>query len=134
MRTLPTTNWLMARWLWRFVVKKMIRERRMRHIFPFWCTLALPVFQPSSILRYKVFRRPTKLLTFLFLLQTLRTEEIGRLVIYVDVLAKSKPILDKKLQHGLVVIPRILTKGSGKVKFFCQMFRSALFSFVSRSW
>lgn len=46
--------------------------------------------------------------------EALETEEIGRLVIYAEVLTSSHHILTKKLQHGLAVIPRIQVQGQGK--------------------
>lgn len=46
----------------------------------------------------------------------MQTEDIGRLVLYADVLTSSQHILSKKLTHGLVVIPRQQTDGTGRSK------------------
>ncbi|XP_015836200.1 biotin--protein ligase isoform X2 [Tribolium castaneum] len=46
--------------------------------------------------------------------ETLNTEDIGRLVIYADILTSTQHLLDKKLRHGLVVIARQQTHGMGR--------------------
>lgn len=46
----------------------------------------------------------------------MQTEEIGRLVLYADVLTSSQHILSKKLSHGLVVIPGQQTGGTGRAR------------------
>ena len=46
--------------------------------------------------------------------ETLETEDIGRLVIYVDIVTSSQHLLCKRLRHGLVVIPRQQTNGMGR--------------------
>ncbi|XP_044261348.1 biotin--protein ligase [Tribolium madens] len=45
---------------------------------------------------------------------TLNTEDIGRLVIYADILTSTQHLLCKKLRHGLVVIARQQTNGIGR--------------------
>lgn len=47
--------------------------------------------------------------------ETLETNEIGRLVLYSDVLTSSQFVLSKKLKHGLVVITRQQTQGLGNL-------------------
>ncbi|XP_026477706.1 biotin--protein ligase-like [Ctenocephalides felis] len=45
----------------------------------------------------------------------LKSEHVGRLVIYSSVMTSSQDVLSGvKLQHGIVVIPRFQTKGSGR--------------------
>ncbi|GJQ79840.1 Hcs [Trypoxylus dichotomus] len=46
--------------------------------------------------------------------ETLETKEIGRLVIYSDVMTSSQDVLTHKLVNGLVVITRQQTKGMGR--------------------
>ncbi|XP_018566189.1 biotin--protein ligase isoform X2 [Anoplophora glabripennis] len=46
--------------------------------------------------------------------EALETEQIGRLVLYCDVLGSSQTVLSKTLTHGLVVIPRQQTQGIGR--------------------
>ncbi|XP_072379075.1 biotin--protein ligase isoform X1 [Diabrotica undecimpunctata] len=61
--------------------------------------------------------------------ESLATEEIGRLVIYSDVITGSQILLEKNLTHGIVVIPRQQTQGVGRSnnKWISSM-GSALFS------
>ncbi|KAK9746642.1 Biotin protein ligase C terminal domain [Popillia japonica] len=46
--------------------------------------------------------------------ETLETEQIGRLVIYSDVMTSSQDVLSHNLINGLAVIPRQQTKGLGR--------------------
>jgi len=50
-------------------------------------------------------------------LQNLNTKELGRLVIYADVLTSSMYVTENRLEHGLAVIPRQQTQGQGIVSF-----------------
>lgn len=62
-----------------------------------------------------------KILLNLFLSQSLKTEHVGRLLVYSKVLAESMVLLNKvKYSHGFAVIPRELTgavgRGNNKVR------------------
>ncbi|KAL6267955.1 hypothetical protein P5V15_001023 [Pogonomyrmex californicus] len=46
--------------------------------------------------------------------ENLYTKELGRLVIYVDVLSSSMYVVNGRLEHGLTVIPRRQTQGQGR--------------------
>ena len=49
--------------------------------------------------------------------QSLTTQDLGRLLIYIPVVTSSMDVLDKlSLFHGLVVVPRYQTNGSGRSK------------------
>lgn len=51
----------------------------------------------------------------LYFFQLLKTKRIGRLVIYVPIVSSSMDVLDKlNVSHGLVVIPKCQTNGSGR--------------------
>lgn len=52
---------------------------------------------------------------FELILKILRTDHIGRLLIYADVMKSSSAILDKtKYMHGIAVVPRKLTAATGR--------------------
>ncbi|XP_026828059.1 biotin--protein ligase isoform X2 [Ooceraea biroi] len=46
--------------------------------------------------------------------ENLGTHELGRLVIYADLLTSSMHLTEKRLEHGLAVIPRQQTQGEGR--------------------
>ncbi|XP_057664831.1 biotin--protein ligase [Diorhabda carinulata] len=46
--------------------------------------------------------------------ESLTTDQIGRLVIYSNVMTSSQLLLDKTLTHGIAVIPRQQTSGTGR--------------------
>ncbi|XP_012528696.1 biotin--protein ligase isoform X2 [Monomorium pharaonis] len=46
--------------------------------------------------------------------ENLYTKELGRLVIYTDILRSSMKAIDTKLEHGLAVIPRQQSHGKGR--------------------
>jgi hypothetical protein len=48
-------------------------------------------------------------------LKALKTEKIGRLLIYTNVLGSSSILLNRtKYMHGFAVVPRILTAATGR--------------------
>ena len=57
--------------------------------------------------------------------QNLSTKYFGRLVIYADVMTSSYDVLGNLMwHHGLAVIPRSQTKGTGKALFFLVILKS----------
>ncbi|XP_022908041.2 biotin--protein ligase [Onthophagus taurus] len=87
-----------------------------------------PGHATSSRLPIMVLSCPSNFSTIEYF-ETLNTKEIGRLVIYSDVLTSSQDVLSQKLVHGLVVIPRQQTSGVGRSQnVWLSPLGSAMFS------
>lgn len=75
-----------------------------------------------NLQRYYEVRSQSGMLAFIqqnnsLFFQLLKTKEIGRLLIYIPIVTSSMDVLDKlTLRHGLVVIPKYQSNGSGRNK------------------
>lgn len=64
-----------------------------------------------------LFNKPIDFIKCLLSFQNLKTDKIGRLVIYTPVMGSSMHVFNNlTLEHGLAVIPRKQTNGNGRHK------------------
>ncbi|XP_011882761.1 PREDICTED: biotin--protein ligase isoform X2 [Vollenhovia emeryi] len=79
-----------------------------------FCTSKEDVHSPSSVfLPIMMHMCPPNFSTVVYF-DNLYTKDLGRLVIYVDVLTSSMNVIQTPLEHGLTVIPRQQVKGRGR--------------------
>ncbi|XP_043280119.1 biotin--protein ligase isoform X2 [Venturia canescens] len=73
-----------------------------------------PIAASASLLPIMIHQCPDNFSTVEYF-ENLKSKELGRLVIYADILTSSMNVVaGRKLHHGLVVIPRQQTQGQGR--------------------
>lgn len=65
--------------------------------------------------------------------QTLKTESVGRLMIYTHILKSTTYVVKTKYKHGFAVVSRLLTEGKGRGGNKVRNFKSQKIQFELES-